>query len=66
MDAQSRDEWSFSVEEVSAGVYRARGVDLAGRTVEASGTDPETLLQECRRAAAACLASLRPNSLSSW
>jgi hypothetical protein len=27
-------EWSFSVEEVSAGVYRANGVDSAGRTVE--------------------------------
>ena len=45
------DQWSFSVEEVSAGVYRAKGVDDAGRTVECSGTDPDSALAECQRAA---------------
>jgi hypothetical protein len=46
------EAWSFSVEETSAGVYRARGVDSAGRTVEATGTDPDATLEECTRAAA--------------
>jgi hypothetical protein len=31
-------DWSFSLEEVSAGVYRARGIDAAGRSVEKTGT----------------------------
>ena len=29
--------WSFAIDEVSAGVYRVLGRDLAGRTVEATG-----------------------------
>lgn len=44
--------WEFQVEEVSAGVYRVRGADKVGRSVEATGTDPEQLLQKCKRAAA--------------
>ena len=44
--------WKFEVDEVSAGVYRARGVDEEGRTVEAVGTDPEALLAQCRSWAA--------------
>ena len=52
MDEENPDAWSFSVEEVSAGVYRARGVDSAGRTVEATGSDPDRLLEECKQAAA--------------
>jgi hypothetical protein len=45
-------EWSFSVEETSAGVYRARGVDSEGRTVETIGTDPDAALKDCTGAAA--------------
>lgn len=43
--------WRFDVEEVSAGVFRAVGVDEAGRSVQATGIDPDQLLDECRRAA---------------
>lgn len=45
--------WTFDVDEVSAGVYRAVGVDGSGRSVQATGTDPDQLLDECRRAAMA-------------
>jgi hypothetical protein len=44
--------WTFEVEEISAGVYRVRGVDRAGRSVEQTGTDPDAVLEECRRWAA--------------
>lgn len=44
--------WSFRVEEVSAGVYRVRGLDEAGHSVEATGTDPDDVMEECRRSAA--------------
>jgi len=43
--------WTFDVDEVSAGVYRAVGVDESGRSVQATGTDPDRLLDECRSAA---------------
>ena len=45
--------WTFDVDEVSAGVYRAVGVDESGRSVQATGTDPDQLLDECRSAAMA-------------
>jgi hypothetical protein len=41
--------WSFTVEEVSAGVYRVRGVAQSGRSVETTGTDPNALLVRCQR-----------------
>jgi len=44
--------WSFHVEEVSAGVYQVIGVDTKGRRVEKKGSDPDTLLEDCKRAAA--------------
>lgn len=44
--------WEFQIDEVSAGVYRVHGVDAAGRSVEATGTDPERLLEKCRQDAA--------------
>lgn len=40
--------WTFEIEEVSAGVYRGKGIDEAGRSAEASGTDPESVLDYCR------------------
>jgi len=43
--------WSFEVEEVSAGVCRVSAVDRLGRRVERTGTEPEKLHHECRRAA---------------
>jgi hypothetical protein len=42
-------DWSFSVEEVSAGVYEVTGTDTMGRRVQAKGTDPDALLAESRR-----------------
>jgi hypothetical protein len=44
--------WTFEIDEVSAGVYSVSGVDEVGRSVAASGTDPEAVLSECRRSAA--------------
>lgn len=43
--------WSFEVDEVSAGVYKVRGTDQAGRHVESTGTDPDAMLLECKKAA---------------
>jgi hypothetical protein len=43
--------WRFSVEEVSVGVYRARGVDVSGRSVETTRIDEEAAVEWCRRAA---------------
>jgi hypothetical protein len=50
--AQDISDWSFSVDEVSAGVYRVKGIDSAGSTVETTGTDPDAALEKCKRAAA--------------
>lgn len=40
--------WNFIVDEVSAGVYKVRGKDKFGRSVEKNGTDPEALIEECK------------------
>lgn len=57
--------WSFSVQEVSTGVYCARGADSAGRSVEAKGADPEALLEACKRAAAQMAGGQPPATRSS-
>ena len=44
-------DWFFDADEVSAGVYRAFGRDRTGRSVEASGIDPEAVIEKCRQAA---------------
>jgi hypothetical protein len=41
--------WTFSIDEISPGVFRVRGVGGDARTTEATGTDPDTLLEDCRR-----------------
>ncbi len=43
--------WTFDVNEVSAGVYRAFGQDKAGRNVGANGPDPDVLIEKCKAAA---------------
>jgi hypothetical protein len=55
--------WTFTVEEISAGVYRVGGRDLAGRSVSLTGEDPDKLLQDaCARAAEnADSPSIRPD-----
>ena len=55
-------DWSFDTDEVSAGVYRAFGRDRAGRNVEASGLDPEALIEKCRKAALEIMATTRNRS----
>ena len=45
--------WTFVCEEVSQGAFVARGTDLAGRSVMASGIDGDEVLTDCRRSAAA-------------
>ena len=42
-------DWTFLVEEVSAGVYEVTGTDSAGHRVQANGVDPDAVLCECRR-----------------
>jgi hypothetical protein len=43
--------WWFDANEISAGVYRAFGQDKNGRKVEATGLDPDALIEKCREAA---------------
>ena len=45
-------EWTFRVEEVSAGVYEVAGQDRNGRRVSAVGTDPDSLVAKCKSDAA--------------
>jgi len=51
--------WSFDTKEVSAGVYKVSGNDRAGRNVEATGIDPEALLENCKQAAIQVACDLR-------
>lgn len=44
--------WTFRIDEVSAGVYKATATDQQGRKVEMTGLDPDILLEDCRKAAA--------------
>ena len=55
-------DWMFEIEEVSAGMFQVKGVDTAGRSVEASGTDPDTVLADCKKAAAEMQGRSRPGS----
>ena len=41
--------WSFDADEVSAGVFMAVGSDCFGRKIEKTGTDPDALIEACRR-----------------
>ena len=45
-------DWTFDVKEVSACVWRVRGIDRAGRSVERTGTDMDEVLDQCRKKAA--------------
>lgn len=42
------DGWTFTVDEVSMGVYEATGVDAAGHKVQRKGTDTDELLRDVR------------------
>ena len=56
---QELPDWSFDADEVSPGVYRAFGRDRVGRNVEASGLDPDALIEKCRQAALKIMAESR-------
>lgn len=43
--------WTFEVDEISAGVFRAKAVDKFGRSVETVGTDPDGILFDCQQSA---------------
>lgn len=43
--------WQFTIREVSIGVYLAIGKNKNGVSIELSGTDPDKLLDECKRVA---------------
>lgn len=44
--------WTFEIDEISAGIYSVKGVDEVGRSVASSGTDPDAVLNECKKSAA--------------
>ena len=44
-------EWSFEIDEVSAGVYEVTASDKRGRRFSSKGTDPDALLESCRQQA---------------
>jgi hypothetical protein len=46
--ADQLKDLEFKVDEISANVYKVRGVDKRGRSVEKTGTYPEMLLPECK------------------
>jgi hypothetical protein len=52
-------DWSFAIDEVSAGVYRVVGRDLAGRTVEATGPRLKVVIEKCMQAAIQMMADSR-------
>lgn len=41
------DGWFFRCEEISAGRWQVEGVDLWGRAVSATESDPERLIERC-------------------
>jgi hypothetical protein len=49
--------WVFAVDEVSAGVFEAVGRGPGGRSVSRKGTDPESLIAQCKEDARALASS---------
>ena len=54
--------WQFEIDEVSAGVYEVVGNDDHGHRVFAQGTDPDSLLAQCRSDAARLTPTSRSGS----
>ncbi len=48
MSDREFSHWRFETVELSAGVYRISDRDTAGRSVEATGNDPDALFTQCR------------------
>ena len=49
-DVDEFPSWIFDLDEVSAGVYRIHAQDVAGRSIEMTGTDPGALTEDCKNA----------------
>ncbi len=43
--------WLFVVDEISAGVYKVNCTNKFGYSIEKTGTDPDLLLEECKKQA---------------
>jgi hypothetical protein len=43
--------WTYTMDEVSANVFRIIATDTAGQTIEMIGTDPDILIEECHQEA---------------
>jgi hypothetical protein len=48
LEFQDVPGWRFTVDEVSAGVYKVNGIDEAKHSVERVGTDPDLLIEDCK------------------
>jgi hypothetical protein len=53
MEFPELPEWSFEIEELSAGGYQITATDKGGHTFDMKGPDRALLLTECREEAAA-------------
>jgi hypothetical protein len=51
--------WQFDLDEVSASVYEVIGEDRFGHRISAKGTDPDALLEQCRKEALRMVADIR-------
>jgi len=45
---QDLPNWSFDMDEVSAGIYEIIGRDSVGHCISAKGVDLNALIEECR------------------
>jgi hypothetical protein len=48
-------EWSFDINEMSAGVYQVVASDRRGHRISKTGIAPDVLIDECRREANATI-----------
>ena len=42
-------DWSFDIDEISAGVYQVLAKDMRGYAITRVGIDPESLIDDCKR-----------------
>lgn len=50
-------EWSFDIDEISAGVYQIIAIDRKGHRISKTGIDPDGLIDECRHEARSMIPS---------
>lgn len=56
----SIEDWYFRVTEISAGVWRAEGSDVYGRTVQREGPDRDAVLAQCEQDARSMTSMIVP------